>query len=269
MWQVGFISGSKLLILFSLRSRLSTVSGVNPNINYPRLYRVFAELWIYMGLAWLSLFFSWNVNMVVEAHKVLKKRRRQRHKHFYQEEPEPIEVKDKQGVNPDVIDIFNFPKEDDYSTVIKQIGARGQEMKCNDNMNRSKSCSDILSTNILTLDHSPRHRRLISVSEVFMNSAVPKREEKEEGGLKSVTSGVTEAAECSRTENEENKECGVSEGEGYPIFFTVPPKEVREGKSVQRSNGRAPRFQIYKVQEEDLLKSKENKKKETNKDDKR
>lgn len=269
MWQVGFISSSKPVILFSLRSRSIPVSGVNPKINYPRLYRAFAELWIYMGLAWLSLFFSWNVNMVVEAHKVLKKRRRQRHRHFYQEEPKSIEDKDKQEVNPDVIDIFNFPKEDDYSTIIKQIGATAQEIKGKDNMNRSKSCSDILSPNILTLDHSPRHRRLISISEVFMNSVMPKREEKEEDGLTSISSGVTETTECSRTENEENKEGGASEGESCAIVFTVPPKEVREEKSVQRSNGKALRFQIYKVKEDDLLKSKDNKTKETDKADKR
>ncbi|CAG12038.1 unnamed protein product, partial [Tetraodon nigroviridis] len=104
------------------------VAGVNPNINYHRLYKVLAQLWIYMGLAWLSLFFSWNVNMVVEAHKVLKKRRRQRYRDFYQVEPEPVEDKDKQGEKPNVVDIFDFPKEDDYSTIIKQIGARAQEI---------------------------------------------------------------------------------------------------------------------------------------------
>lgn len=219
-----------------------------------------------MGLAWLSLFFSWNVNMVVEAHKVLKKKRRQRHRHFYQEEPEPVEDKDKQGEKPDVIDIFNFPKEDDYSTVIKQIGATAQEIKCKDNMNRSKSCSDILSTNILTLDQSPRHRRLISISEVFMNSIVPKHKQKKSDVLKNVSSGETEAPECAGTENE-NKECGVSEAESYPIVFTVPPKDAREEKSVQRHN-RALRFQIYRVQEEDIL-SKDNKTKEIDKDDTR
>lgn len=222
-----------------------------------------------MGLAWLSLFFSWNVNMVVEAHKVLKKRRRQRHRHFYLEEPEPVEDKDKQAEKPNVIDIFNFPKEDDYSTVIKQIGAAAQETKRNDNMNRSKSCSDILSTNILTLDQSPRHRRLISISEVFMNSVVPKHEQKKADVPINVSSGETEAPECASTENEENKECGVSEADSHPIVFTVPPKDAREEKSVQRPNNRALRFQIHRVQEEDMLLSKDNKTKEIDKDDKR
>lgn len=205
--------------------------------------------------------------MVVEAHKVLKKRRRQRHRHFYKEEPEPVADKDKQGEKPDVIDIFNFPKEDDYSTVIKQIGATAPGIKCKDNMNRSKSCSDILSTNILTLDQSPRHRRLISISEVFMNSIVPKREEKEADAPKSVSSGEAEAPECARTENEENKECGVSDVERYPIVFTVPPKDAREDKSVQRPNNRVLRFQIYRVQEEDRLLSKHSKTKQIDKDD--
>lgn len=231
---------------------------------------MFAELWIYMGLAWLSLFFSWNVNMVVEAHKVFKKRRRQRHRHFYQVEPEAVEDKDKQGETPDVIDIFNFPKEDDYSTVIKQIGATAQELKCKDNMNRSKSCSDILSTNILNLDHSPRHRRLMSISEVFMNTVTPKREQKEGDGMKvTSTCGTTEAPECARTEKEENEECGVSEGESSPIVFTVPQKEAKEEQSARRPNGGSARFQICKVQEEELLLSKDNQTKETDKDDKR
>lgn len=243
---------------------VSIVSGVNPEINYPRLYRVFAELWIYMGLAWLSLFFSWNVNMVVEAHKVLKKRRRQRHRHFYQEEPEPIEDKDKQGEEPDVIDIFNFPKEDDYSTVIKQIGATAQEIKCKDNMNRSKSCSDILSTNILTLDQSPRHRRMISISEVFMSSVTPSRGQKGADVLKNVSSGETGDPECARTENVEKEESGASEVESYPVVFSVPPKDAREEKSVQRPHNR---FQIYRVQEEDMLLSTDNKTKEMDKDD--
>ncbi|KAJ4939072.1 hypothetical protein JOQ06_028534 [Pogonophryne albipinna] len=54
------------------------VAGVDPNTNYPTLYRYFVEVWIYLGLAWLSLFFNWKVRMVIEAHKALKKRRRLR-----------------------------------------------------------------------------------------------------------------------------------------------------------------------------------------------
>lgn len=204
--------------------------------------------------------------MVVEAHKVLKKRRRQRHRHFYLEEPEPVEDKHKQAEKPDVIDIFNFPKEEDYSTVIKQIGTTAQEIKCNDNMNRSKSCSDILSTKLLTLDQSPRHRRLISISEVFMNSAVPKQEQKKAEVLKNVSSGEVKAPECARTENEEEEDCGVSEASD-PIVFTVPPKDSKEEKSMQRPNTRALRFQIYRVQEKDMLLSTGSKAIKIDKDD--
>uniref|UniRef100_H0W7U5 Potassium two pore domain channel subfamily K member 5 n=1 Tax=Cavia porcellus TaxID=10141 RepID=H0W7U5_CAVPO len=38
------------------------VAGVNPSANYHALYRYFVELWIYLGLAWLSLF-VWKVSM--------------------------------------------------------------------------------------------------------------------------------------------------------------------------------------------------------------
>lgn len=128
------------------------LSGVNPNIKYPTLYRVFAEVWIYMGLAWLSLFFSWNVHMVVEAHKVLKKRRH-RHRPFSEPEPEPVE--EKPDVKPNVIDIFNFlsEKDDDYSTVIKEIAITAKKTKPAENINRSQSCGDILATNIETLEY--------------------------------------------------------------------------------------------------------------------
>lgn len=188
--------------------------------------------------------------MVVEAHKVLKKRRRQRHRHFYDEEPQP--VKDKPIEKPDVIDIFDFPKEEDYSTIIKQIGVTAHQLKSKDNINRSKSCSDILSTNIQTLDHSPRHRRLISISEVFMNvkAAMPTTEPKEERSLIQQSNKETEPAECGRTDNEETKErCSDSDH----FICTVPTKEATEQKSAQRPNGRGSRFKIYKVEEEDLL----------------
>ncbi|CAF94456.1 unnamed protein product, partial [Tetraodon nigroviridis] len=34
------------------------VAGVEPNKEYPALYRYFVEVWIFLGLAWLSLFFN-------------------------------------------------------------------------------------------------------------------------------------------------------------------------------------------------------------------
>ncbi|XP_019110658.1 potassium channel subfamily K member 5b isoform X2 [Larimichthys crocea] len=233
------------------------VAGVNPNIEYPRLYRIFAELWIYMGLAWLSLFFSWNVHMVVEAHKVFKKRRRHRHRH--DEEPQPVEDKHKpdERCNENVIDIFNFPEEEDYSTVIKMIGATAKKNKPADNINRSKSCSDILGTNIETLDQSPRHRRMISISEVFINTkADVNNVEQEEGrSLVQESKGGPEPSECGRKDNDENKERLDPETDG--IIFTVPTKDATEEES--NPNGGGSRFKISKVVEEVSLIDKDEK----------
>nr|XP_046255635.1 potassium channel subfamily K member 5-like [Scatophagus argus] len=227
------------------------VAGVNPNIEYPRLYRLFAELWIYMGLAWLSLFFSWNVNMVVEAHKVLKKRR-QRHRHFYDEEPKD---KNNPDVKPTVIDIFDFPKEDDYSTVIKKIGTTANKIKPADNINRSKSCSDIMATNIQTLDHSPRHKRLLSISEVFVNAKVAVDNVEENKGYSLVQKHNTDPkpAEHARTDNVENEDNRASDSENDGILFTVPTKGPTEEQSVAHPDGGDTRFTISKVEEEDLL----------------
>uniref|UniRef100_A0A4W5L1Y4 Potassium channel, subfamily K, member 5b n=1 Tax=Hucho hucho TaxID=62062 RepID=A0A4W5L1Y4_9TELE len=159
------------------------VAGINPNIDYPRLYRVFAEVWIYMGLAWLSLFFSWNVHMVVSAHKVLKKRR-QRHRMDHLEhrwQPEKDDIHSPRHL-PTAVDIFNFlsEKHEDYSTAIRQIGAAVRpkpklEFK---ELSRSKSCSDILGTNIQTLEHSPRRlRRHLSISHNMLLSSFGMGEE--------------------------------------------------------------------------------------------
>lgn len=224
---------------------------MNPNIEYPRLYRVFAELWIYMGLAWLSLFFSWNVNMVVEAHKVLKKRR-QRNRHYYYHDDPPSE-KDKPSPDekPSVIDIFDFPKEEDYSTVIKEIGA----MAPKENINRSKSCSDILANNIQTLDHSPKRRRMISISEVFINPN-PVTHKKERCSQIQESNGESEAAECGQTKKEENRDDGASDSEtDTGIFITVPLRHATEEENVQHPDGGDTRFKISKVAEDDLLKT--------------
>ncbi|XP_070691593.1 potassium channel subfamily K member 5-like [Pempheris klunzingeri] len=228
------------------------VAGVNPNIEYPRLYRVFAELWIYMGLAWLSLFFSWNVNMVVEAHKVLKKRRH-RHRHFYDEEPQPEEDRQHPDEKPTVIDIFDFPKDEDYSTVIKAIGTTANQRQPADNINRSKSCSDILGTHIQTLDHSPRHRRMISVSEVFMNAKVVVEKHEQEGcSLLPESKGDPESAECVGTDNEENEDSSAFDSETNGIIFTVPRNDATEKESVPHPDGGGTRFTISKVVEEKL-----------------
>lgn len=235
---------------------------MNPSITYPTLYRVFAEVWIYMGLAWLSLFFSWNVHMVVEAHKVLKKRRH-RHRPFGELEPEPVEEKHNLNVKPSVIDIFNFlsEKDDDYSTVIKEIAITAKKTKPAENINRSLSCGDILATNIETLEHSPRHRRMISISEVFMNTKPEQESSEEEGEKPSLIQesyGNPEPAECVRTDNENDDSCAFdSENDG--INFTVPTKENTEEDSLQLSDSGGTRFTISKVSEGDLLTDKDEK----------
>ncbi|XP_054478294.1 potassium channel subfamily K member 5-like [Anoplopoma fimbria] len=233
------------------------VAGVNPNMEYPRLYRMFAELWIYMGLAWLSLFFSWNVHMVVKAHKVLKKRRH-RHRHLYDEEPQPVEEKHHPDLKPSVIDIFNFlsEKEENYSTVIKEIGAIANTR----DMNRSKSCSDILANNIQTLDHSPRHRRMISISEVFLNAEpVVDEGELELRPIIQESNEDPESAECARTDNKENKDGCPLDSETHGIIFTVSTQDATEEESVQHPGEGGSRFTISKVVENDLLIDKDEK----------
>lgn len=229
------------------------VAGVNPNIDYPTLYRVFAELWIYMGLAWLSLFFSWNVHMVVEAHKVLKKRRH-RHRHPYDEDPPSVEEKPKPDKKPTCVDIFDFPEDQDYSTVIKEIGATAGKIKPSENINRSKSCSDILSHNIQTLDHSPRHRRLISISEVFINAKTKDDKDGQDdvGESGQESNRNPDPAEGVRMNGDENKDIPVFEPETGAIHFTVPDKKPAEEESVSHPRSGGSRFKIFKVEEEHL-----------------
>ncbi|KAK7133415.1 hypothetical protein R3I94_015329 [Phoxinus phoxinus] len=145
------------------------VAGVNPENNYPNLYRFFVQLWICLGLAWLSLFFSWNVHMVVEAHKVLKKRRLRRHKLPIDDVPKKKEGKKAQKLPrlTGAIDIFEFMSEkvEDYTDVIRAIGAaEKRKKKQEEELARSKSCSDLLQGLIIPLDHSPRLKRRFSVS---------------------------------------------------------------------------------------------------------
>ncbi|XP_077383827.1 uncharacterized protein LOC144022690 isoform X2 [Festucalex cinctus] len=229
------------------------VAGVNPNIEYPKLYRVFAEIWIYMGLAWLSLFFSWNVNMVVEAHKVLKNKRRHKRRRFRHEEPKPEEKTAKSDAErPTAIDIFSFlsDKEEDYSTVIKEIGMSAKPSSI-DVFNRSKSCSDILTTNIEMLDHSPRHGRLMSISEVFLN---PKDGRKRDEAHQE-DSPTTEPAECAGTDHHLN---GETDSPNDGIFWNVPASGSAKEEIAQPSD-RGNRFTISKVVEEDELLHKDEK----------
>lgn len=142
---------------------------MNPALNYEALYRFCVELWIYMGLAWLSLFFSWNVHMVVEAHKVLKKRRRMRH----QLSPAQLEEIHKAPLPhaPSIVDIFKFMSEkgEDYSDVIRAIGTAEKKKKQQDEeLKRSKSCSE-LNQVLVTLEQSPRQKRRFSIGDnVYM-----------------------------------------------------------------------------------------------------
>lgn len=228
------------------------VAGVNPNIQYPSLYRVFAELWIYMGLAWLSLFFSWNVHMVVKAHQVLRKRR-QRHRLPYEEEDLPEEENQIPEKKPTVIDIFKFlseTDEDDYNTVIGQIALDAEKARPAENINRSKSCSDIL--DIQPLEQSPRQKRRKSISEVFLKVPKSAKGKKEERMI--------------LEENDENKEppkkednCeSVKESEG--IFFTVPTNiEPSKTQNIQSPVNGESRFTITKVAETEMLLDKEGK----------
>lgn len=139
-------------------------------MNYKAPYRFCVELWIYMGLAWLSLFFSWNVNMVVEAHKVLKKRRQMRHRLS----PAQLEQIHKAPLPhaPSIVDIFKFMSEkgQDYSDVIRAIGkAEKKKKQQEEELTRSKSCSDLLKQMVEPLKQSPRQKRRFSIGDnVYM-----------------------------------------------------------------------------------------------------
>ncbi|KAM4625454.1 potassium channel subfamily K member 5a [Polymixia lowei] len=157
------------------------VAGVNPNFEYPTLYRYFVEVWIYLGLAWLSLFFNWKVRMVIEAHKALKKRRKRRKlsldelRHYKETHKAALRL----PPTPNDVNIFSFlsKKQEGYNDLIKQIGTKkdgGNNGKGTTNVNkskdmsRSKSCNDASTCNghtILSLDRSPRQKRRYSFSD--------------------------------------------------------------------------------------------------------
>ncbi|XP_029349738.1 potassium channel subfamily K member 5 [Echeneis naucrates] len=156
------------------------VAGVEPNKEYPTLYRYFVEVWIYLGLAWLSLFFNWKVRMVIEAHKALKKRRKLRKlsleelRHHKESHKAALRL----PPTPNDVNIFSFmsKKQEGYNDLIKQIGTKKHDRtsgsardtnKCKD-MARSKSCNDAPMFNshtILSLDRSPRQKRRYSFSD--------------------------------------------------------------------------------------------------------
>ncbi|CAJ1074128.1 potassium channel subfamily K member 5a [Xyrichtys novacula] len=157
------------------------VAGVDPNTNYPTLYRYFVEVWIYLGLAWLSLFFNWKVRMVIEAHKALKKRRKLRKlsleelRHYKESHKASLRL----PPTPNDVNIFSFlsKKQEGYNDLIKQIGTKRDSRVANSgsittnktkDINRSKSCNDAPMYNghtILSLDRSPRQKRRYSFSD--------------------------------------------------------------------------------------------------------
>lgn len=156
-------------------------SGVDPNADYPTLYRYFVEVWIYLGLAWLSLFFNWKVRMVIEAHKALKKRRKKRKlsldelQHYKETHKAALRL----PPTPNDVNIFSFlsKKQEGYNDLIKQIGTKKEggrngisttTIKKTKETARSKSCNDAPTSNghtILSLDRSPRQKRRYSFSD--------------------------------------------------------------------------------------------------------
>ncbi|KAF3701522.1 Potassium channel subfamily K member 5 [Channa argus] len=156
------------------------VAGVEPNTEYPTLYRYFVEVWIYLGLAWLSLFFNWKVRMVIEAHKALKKRRKLRKlsldelRHYKLSHKAPLPL----SPTPNDVNIFSFlsEKQEGYNDLIKQIGKKNSRtngtavnaINKSKEIARSKSCSEAPMFNghkILSLDRSPRQKRRYSFSD--------------------------------------------------------------------------------------------------------
>lgn len=166
-------------MLFLHPSSVSVFLGVNPNANYPTLYRYFVEVWIYLGLAWLSLFFNWKVRMVIEAHKALKKRRK-RHKLTLDEIKHYKEANKALQLPPagSDVNIFSFlsKKREGYNDLIKQIGTKKERdqnagaistIKQNEFL-RSQSCNDAVCINgnaIVNLEQSPRQKRRYSFSD--------------------------------------------------------------------------------------------------------
>lgn len=163
--------------MFQSKQVFFVLAGVEPNKEYPTLYRYFVEVWIFLGLAWLSLFFNWKVRMVIEAHKALKKRRKLRKLSL--EELQYYKKSQKAALHlpptPNDVNIFGFlsKKQEGYNDLIKQIGSK-EDRKTGNRVNimnpskvsRSKSCSDTpVFNDILNLERSPRQKRRYSFSE--------------------------------------------------------------------------------------------------------
>lgn len=230
------------------------VAGVNTNIQYQALYRFSVEMWIYMGLAWLSLFFSWNVHMVVEAHKVLKKRRQMRHKlspyniDYIPKAPLP-------HVNS-IVDIFKFMSEkgEDYSDVITAIGKAEKMKKQQEELTRSKSCSDLLKELVVPLDQSPRQKRRFSIGDnVYM---VISRARGSTGNLEERHSlqelnGDPELGLEKNGAFERQRRCSWNSKASYTPLFQKPRIMLNSQESLANQN--ESRFSVIKVDEANLL----------------
>lgn len=205
-----------------------------------------------MGLAWLSLFFSWNVHMVVEAHKVFKKKRQHWHRHHHHEqEVEPKKEKQHTNQRPTVVDIFSYLSKEgeDYSTVIKEIGLAARRKKQVENINRSKSCSDLLADNIQILEHSPVHRRNFSFHDVCASAELGNIEQEKENLLRQGSIKKPELTACLKTDQQENRSEFSSKSE--PTLFSEPATD-ESAEKVQNPRGAESRFRISKVPEKDL-----------------
>ncbi|XP_048830936.1 potassium channel subfamily K member 5a [Brienomyrus brachyistius] len=206
------------------------VAGVDPNTDYPVLYRYFVEVWIYLGLAWLSLFFNWKVRMMIEAHKALKKRRKRRKLSLDQLQhykAHKAHLSSMAGEGDGRISFLPLPeKREGYNDLIKQIGSKkdrsGQLCK---ELNRSKSCNDGSDYYpILTLDGSPRRKRRYSFGD-RVTVAFSKSKNYLMGGEGSVLHGgltprLDLEAGGAMFENQLDKEPGLeASGEEYQAFI--------------------------------------------------
>ncbi|KPP68055.1 potassium channel subfamily K member 5-like [Scleropages formosus] len=217
------------------------VTGVDPNADYPVLYRYFVEMWIFLGLAWLSLFFNWNVHMVVEAHKAFKKRRRRHHagpqQYFREKETCP-------PCNANNVDIFSFlsEKQEGYNDLIKQIGTdRGKEKDIVvKGLSRSKSCSDTTGGNIiLTYDHSLRRKRHYSFSD-HLSVTFSRRKSSVHSDLVAI---------LNPPENKLDKETADMENvwgvkENQPLFYQEANITFTEKESQERGEETKAQFSI-------------------------
>ncbi|KAI2654656.1 Potassium channel subfamily K member 5 [Labeo rohita] len=250
------------------------VAGVDPNADYPTLYRYFVEVWIYLGLAWLSLFFNWKVRMVVEAHKALKKRRKMRRLSL--DELQRIKESHKTlhlPPTPNDVNIFSFlsKKKQGYNDLIKQIGAEKEgEDQCvsfiaaskNKTPNRTKSCSDSLSINgnsILSLDRSPRQKRRYSFSDrvtVALSKSRSYLLSQEECFLMNEMHGEAETdtdLDCIRVyENQLDKEAGENH-KGFETGGCSDGQISKSWDSKSYQNLMFPNANITFIDEENLL----------------